>query len=144
MPRRHPPELRAAVLADVPTLGVSGAARKHGVGKATASRWADEAGIGTIRNEQTAAATEARRVEWEERRTAMIPRIGATADLALTRTTEALEAGNGRNAKDAATTMAILVDKAQLLSGGQTSRYGMEHRGEVVDDARHRGLALVR
>lgn len=33
-------EQRDAVLAEVPALGVAGAARKHGVPKTTATRWA--------------------------------------------------------------------------------------------------------
>jgi hypothetical protein len=48
--------------------------------------------------------------------------MGDAAELALETAVEALEDGKIRDAQSAAVTMAILVDKAQLLSGGATSR----------------------
>jgi len=41
--------------------------------------------------------------------------------------------------------MAILIDKAQLLSGGSTARFGTDaDRSAVVAEARERALRLVR
>jgi len=51
-------------------------------------------------------------------------RIGAVAEQALDVATEKLAGGSTSAAKDAATTMAILVDKAQILTGGATLTSG--------------------
>ena len=53
--RRYTAEERAAVLADVPRLGCSGAGKKHGVPEASAFRWAKAAGITKSSHDDEAA-----------------------------------------------------------------------------------------
>jgi transposase-like protein len=104
-----------------------------GIPKGTVSEWGKAAGIQTVRTEQTAAATETARVEWEHRRVALAHRMGAVAERALERSQEAIDAGKARDAQTYATTMAILADKAQLLTGAATSR--SEHITSDIDAA---------
>jgi hypothetical protein len=94
-------------------------------GKNTIKRWAATAGhdldaITERADHKTQSATRAAEMRWKDRRAAMLDDIGATADQALTQTIYYLNANNPRYAKDAATTMAILIDKAQVLSGDAT------------------------
>lgn len=120
MPRRHPPELRAAVLADVPTLGVTGAAKRHKVSKATVSEWANCANVRTVRNEQTADATEIAQEIAERRRVAVKNRLWEIADLASKRELELIQAGSKLRDVVGARTRAI--HDAELLAGRATSR----------------------
>jgi transposase-like protein len=115
------------------------------INPATIRSWCSRAGVATVAAERMAAASEQHRLAWEERRTGMVHEMGATADKALLRATEALDAGKGRDAKEYALTLAILIDKAQLLSGGSTARFGTDaDRAAVVSEARERALRLVR
>ena len=95
-------------------------------GKNTIKRWAEVAGhdpaeITERADHKTQQATRAAEMLWQDRRAAMLHEIGATADDALTICGWFLAAGAPGKAKDAATTMAILIDKAQVLSGDATS-----------------------
>lgn len=98
-----------------------------GIGLATIARLAKQAGIEAPGVEQTSAAVEATKVKWLQRKADLVDDAGTQAALALQKIAEASE---GRDAKDWAVTFAVLVDKAQLLSGGVTSRH------EQLDAAR--------
>lgn len=100
-----------------------------GIPKSTLSGWARTAGLDlAARSEaKTAAATQAAQRKWAERRADLADRIGEGTELALDQAIAFLAAGRPRDAKDAATTLGILVDKAQLLAGDATSR--SEHLG---------------
>jgi transposase InsO family protein len=63
--RRYTEERRAAAVADVPTLGVIEAARKHGVPQSCVSRWAKDAGV-----RRSAVATPAQSPAPEQKRAA--------------------------------------------------------------------------
>lgn len=122
-PRRHyTHEQRADALALYATNGPTCVQRELGIPKGTVTQWAKKAGVETVRNEQTAAATEAARVDWEQRRMTLAHEIGEAASEALTLTRLSLAAAACRDAQASATTMAILVDKAQLLTGAATGR----------------------
>lgn len=137
------PEQRAEALELYVELGPSAASERTGIPKGTIGWWASEAGIRTDGAERTAAATEAAALRWAERRANLADRIGAVAELALVQTEAALE-DDDRKAKDFALTMAVLIDKAQLLSGDATVRHGLEEdREEVIARARDRALTLV-
>lgn len=122
MPSPHPPELRERVIQRAQETGVRAAATEHGVSPASVSRWCRKAGVATVPHEQTENARAVAAMRWEERRGDLLHEMGEAAELALETAVEALEDGKVRDAQSAAVTMAILVDKAQLLSGGPTSR----------------------
>lgn len=105
-------------------------ARAAGVNITTLYRWAKKDGVDLSARhvatpEKTAAATEGNRRAWVGRKAAMADEIGEAAHRALAICQARLEEDDVRKAKDAALTMAILVDKAQLLSGAETSRNGV-------------------
>lgn len=143
--RRYPAELRSQVIAYCVEHGPAEAARHWpDINPATMRSWCSRAGVATVAAERMQAASAASQLRWQERRDRLVHEIGAAAETALELTRTRLDAGNGREAKDAALTLAILVDKAQLLSGGHTARYGTEtERREVLDDARDRALRLA-
>ena len=124
------------------TEGTNEAARQLGIGQATVSRWVRAAGLGTFHSERTAAATEARRLEWEQRRVELAHEQGRVAAKALAKAEAAMDDDTAGKAKDYALTMAILVDKAQLLTGAATSRtesgpIDAAKAAELRDKARH-------
>jgi transposase-like protein len=104
-----------------------------GIPKGTIAAWAARTGTQTVCIETTAARVVAKRLKWEERRADLADDIGNLARIALERATRLAEEGNTREAKDLATTMAIAVDKAQLLTGAATSR--SEHITSDIDAA---------
>lgn len=116
----------------------------HHVKPTTLRTWCSRAGVVTVTAERTAAATKAAHARWEERRATMVHEIGDVAQMALDHARTALQSDKGRDAKDYATTMAILVDKAQLLSGGSTVTVGTPaEKTRIVEQARDAGLSLV-
>lgn len=143
-PAAHTPEELDRALAIYREHGAAEASRQSGIKETTIRSAASRKGIAAQRNDNTKAAVEASRLQWEERRTALVHKIGEAAEKALEHVNAELDDGKLRNAKDAATTMAILVDKAQVLSGGATARFGTDtQRAEVVSEAREKALRLV-
>lgn len=124
--------------------GATAAAKAAGVHRNTVLTWVRQAGIATQRRQNQMAMIEASRDRWEERRARMIDDMGKVAEKALRAVTDTLDDARYRDAKDCATTMAILVDKAQLLSGGATARNeNAVDPSAVVADARGRVVRLV-
>lgn len=142
---RYDENFRQQAIALAVEIGPADAARQLGVKAATLRSWCSRADVATNGTENTRAAVEAKRAKWEDRRADMVHQIGDTAQQALTRASQAIASGKPTDAKNYATTMAILVDKAQLLSGGHTARYGTDaDRAKVLGEAHQRGLSLVR
>lgn len=128
--------------------GIAHTHRATKIPKGTLSKWCTKAGVtpGTVAAKQTAAATVAAQLEWASRRTVMVHEMGAAAQTALTRCQATLSnpGADPRKAKDLALTMAILVDKAQLLAGDATARFGSQaDREAALAAARDTGLRLV-
>lgn len=115
-------EQKAEALALYEADGLKTATEATGIPASTIRSLAHRSGVAARCTEQRRANVEATKLLWAERRGVMVEEIGAVAHMALAQTVAALELGKSRDAKDLATTMAILVDKAQLLSGGATSR----------------------
>lgn len=89
--------------------------------KGTVTKWAQAAGVETVSIEKTRSAVEAARLVWQQRRIELAHRIGLVAELALERAEQDLL--DGRIAgKDAVLAMAILIDKAELLTSASTVR----------------------
>jgi hypothetical protein len=141
---QHPPDLKAHALAIYVEHGGAEASRKTGVPAPTIRSWAHRDGVATVAAQNTRAAIAAAQLRWEERRLALADAIGREAEAALGLVDEALGAGDARAAKDAAVTMAILVDKAELLSGGTTNYYeriepeALERRAKELDEVARR------
>lgn len=138
--RTYTPEQKAEALALYAEIGGAEAARRTGISKGTLQSWAHRAGVHSVATERTEAAVKAMQAQWAERRAVMIDEIGAVAHMALMRAEQCITRENpsGRDAKDFATTMAILIDKAQLLTGDATSRHET-----VVTDQLDREIAAL-
>jgi transposase-like protein len=121
--RSYTPEQRTQALELYRTDGPTTVEEQLGIPKQTVDNWAKRAGVRTVRNEKTAEAVEAARLTWEQRRLGLAHESGSVAQLALAKARENLADGRARDAQAAATTYAILVDKAQLLTGAATSRH---------------------
>lgn len=120
--RTYTPEQKAEALTLYAQHGSAEAARITGVAPGTIQSWAHRNGVATACNEQRQANVDALKTKWAERRLEMVDEIGTVAEQALAKAKAMVAAGKGRDAKDFATTMAILVDKAQLLGGDVTNR----------------------
>jgi hypothetical protein len=153
----YTPEQKRHALELVAAHGLAEAHRRSGIPKQTLSRWSSEEGVdvGTYRA-QTLAASEARRLSWEERRTTITLDMGDAAADALRLVKRGLKDGisaaeasmSTADLKNYATIAAIMVDKAQLLTGGATTRaeHSLDPRDKVAkvrDElaARRRGAA---
>jgi transposase-like protein len=136
-------EQRAEALALYAEVGAAEAARRTGIAAGTIQSWASRSGVATACNERTAAAVEAAQQQWAQRRVAMVHEMGRVAAKALRVAENNLDAGSANKAKDAATTMAILVDKAQLLGGDATARHeSRELRNQLLEQARSHSTGL--
>lgn len=102
--------------------GPAEAARQLDLNAGTLRSWCHRAEAVTVAASTMQAATAVRMARWEERRAQMVHELGDVASLALQKARGNLQHGKTREAQAAATTCAILIDKAQLLSGGATSR----------------------
>lgn len=128
-------EQREQVLDEVRAgTGYRDICQRHGMSISTLSIWVKAAGIETAGASQVQAAVEATKVAWAQRRGDLVDEAGARATQALERIADSADA---REAKDWAVTFAVLVDKAQLLSGGVTSRrehLDADRRRQWVED----------
>jgi hypothetical protein len=120
-------------------------AEQCGIGLATVSKIAREEAIVSPGAEQTAAAAAATKVKWAERRTVLVDELGDACEEFLRR---ALAETDSRRAQKWMTALAIGFDKAQLGSGGVTSRHeqmaadrARERIGELADELAARRAA---
>lgn len=116
------PEQRTEALELYTDHGPAEASRRTGIPAKTIASWARRSGVQTEAPAKTAAAVEARKQQWAELRATVANQAGGTAQRILALVTDALDSGDLEvrtigQAKDAALTMAILVDKAQVLGG---------------------------
>lgn len=122
-------EQKADALARYVVEGLSAAARATGIPSGTIASWASRTpGMQTLASEnreRMAAALEACELKWQSHKVELVQQFAGLADAALAMAHDNVESGNVRNVKDAITSAAIAVDKAQLLSGGATGR--IEH-----------------
>lgn len=105
-----------------------------GAGIATISRWATRAGIEPAGAEQVEAAVNARLVAWTHRRSQLTDRLGEIIEGLLDRVEDTESAA--KDVRDHVWSAAVLIDKAQLLSGSPTSRreiHDAQGRREVVE-----------
>lgn len=115
-------------------VGTREVARRLSVPHPTLSRWAKAAGLEPERDARAREAHAAVRQAWAQRRLDLVDQLGEATVTLLERT---LTATDGPDARGWATALAILVDKAQLLSGQATSRH------EVFDAERRRQHVLA-
>ena len=117
--RRYTDDERAAALALYAEAGPTAVQDTLGIPKGTVTGWAKTAGIGTVRNERTAAATEAMALDAAERRAVLADRLLAIAEQAVD-----VEVSKLRNAdlRDVVGARTRAIHDHLLLAGEATSR----------------------
>lgn len=121
---------------------LAGVASKETIRRRAASegwerRTAEAIALADRRREQTAAATTASQVAWAERRSAEADAAGVYAARARQAIIQAIDQGDSQMTRAAAIAYGILIDKAQVLSGGVTDRTeaGLVQRGyQILDE----------
>jgi hypothetical protein len=96
-------------------------------------------GVPSDPQRQTAPSLEPSWPRWEQHRHLLAQELGEQAAVALTKVADSLRAGQGRDAKDFATTLGILIDKAQLLAADITA-HGVQPNGTGTIDSEIRQL----
>jgi transposase-like protein len=128
VPRRnYTPDERAHALDLAERNGAKAAAEITGIPTNTIRTWAHRNGRSLDFTETRRAKVEAAVLSWEELRRKLANEIGHASYAALQHLAAYLQGdfaapADSKQAKDIATVLAILVDKAQLLSGGATER----------------------
>lgn len=113
-------DVRSRALELYEDVGPTEAARMlgpDGPDKSTITRWAKAEGIECQRNERTAAATEAMRVTWKNRRAGLANDYGEASAEALQASREAIASGRANDARGYMITAAVATDKADVLAG---------------------------
>lgn len=127
--RRASKAERAEALDLAERVGFAEAGRRLGIPDGTLRSWANRATSRAVAalavvppSTSDVAVPDVAGLAWPERRARLLPKLGEVAAKALEKADQAIDGGKARDAKDYTVTAAILVDKAQLLGGGATSR----------------------
>lgn len=120
-------EQKAHALEIYRTDGPNEAERQTGIPHSSIIRWAQAQGVELESIENKSKAVQAARLVWQKRRNDLVEEMSDTITIAHLGVQYELIEAHWKEAKDAATTMAILIDKAQLLSGGATGRTETSH-----------------
>ena len=135
---RNTPEERARVAALVGEVGPAEAARRTGHPLGTVKSWARRAGVSSPDPAPEKAIATAS-VAWVQRRAALVDELGRAAVRAIERVNERLDADTTSGLRDLAVSAAVMIDKAQLLSGGATDRAETRvTREQMLEEARQR------
>lgn len=131
-PRRsYTDEDKAAALALYAEQGPAEVERQMGIPKATVCNWGRAAGVETVRNERTAAAVEAVKVDAAARKAGLVDKLLRLADAALDVELAKLV---GSDLRDVVGARTRAIHDLQLLSGEATGRTEVTERGASIDD----------
>lgn len=138
--RRYSVAERQEGLALAGQVGFAEAGRQLEIPDGTLRSWARRAaGALEVVTAGVALSPVEAALPWPERRAVLLPRIGEVAAEAVEAAQRAIEAGKGREAQSFAVAAGILIDKAQLLGGGATSR--SESTAVRIDASSQRDIA---
>jgi transposase-like protein len=132
-------EFRAEAVTLSEQIGTLDAAKQLGVRTETLRSWRTRAGVATLRVEETRAATEAVKVDADQRRARLGERL---LELAEKSTERAEELIGDANLRDIVGALDYAIKNAQLLTGAATSRTehtaGKEAAHAVADELKAR------
>lgn len=123
-------EQKQAALEMYEEQGPSAVQREMGIPKSTVQSWAKAAGVRTVRNERTGAATEAARMRWEQRRAGLADLLGEVAQTLAGRMVDIPP----KDARSLAGPVGVCIEKAELLSGRPTQRDERVKHSEFEDE----------
>lgn len=148
MKPRHTPEQKQEAIDLATTVGKAEAARRTGISPGTIGSWLTRAGLSNADPEGRAQRITVAQETWVERRADLGNRMGEIASDALEAIAERLADGKTSGVRDLSATLAVLVDKAQLLSGAATARTEATatepaaSHDTAIEDARNRARSL--
>lgn len=124
---RWPKDVRERALSLYPEHGSAVTARilaeeGHRVPANTVAVWASRADQVRTTSERTRAATAVSNERWALRRVRLADELGEIAEMVAAAMRVAVDSDQLSKARDGAGSLAILIDKAQLLSGDPTRR----------------------
>jgi transposase-like protein len=135
---RYTPAEKAEALELLAEFGKTEASRRTGISAGTIASWGSRSGVSGPTPEAMARQVEARRAAWAERRAILADRIGEVADQATEQLAKLIASGEC-SASELTRAIAVLVDRAQLLSGGATERTETTvTRQQRIEEARQR------
>lgn len=132
-PRTYGDDEREQALALYKAVGPAEAGRRLGIPAGTIRTWASRAHLTEDAGAQTAAAVEAARRSWAQRRGELTDEVGLAASEVLgrlRRSRSALEAQRFAN------TLGTLIEKVELLEGRATERVEVSE-SDMRDEVRH-------
>jgi hypothetical protein len=136
-------EQRAEALELYVAVGNREAAKRTGIPAGTIAAWASRCGVKSARAEQFEEARQAMRVPWEQRRAIVADALGEVAAVATEKLRALIESDQVK-AGDLARALAVVIDRAQLLSGGATARTEIIERSTEFEAEAAQVLELVR
>ena len=143
MVKRWTPEERDAAVALVAEHGQAEAARRTGVPVGTIASWAKRAKVVAPASADRARRVEASQIAWAERRLTLADRFGEVADKAARVLLERLDHADV-TVPQVISVIEAAVGKAQLLTGGSTSREEQVLTGkdQLIEEAEARARHL--
>lgn len=120
--KRYTDDQKAEALHLLAEVGLGESARRTGIPPGTVASWGHRNGVESPPTDTVAALVEQRKESWQIRKIALGERLGRICEKAAQRIEERLDADTIHGIRDLSGSIAILVDRAQLLTGGATSR----------------------
>lgn len=137
MQPRCTPQQKAEALRLLAEVGKAEAARRTGIPAGTIASWGVRNGVTSPPVEAIAKANEVAQLAWEERRLRLKDKLGAAAEQFIDQATKRIST---RDVRDLTVSMAVCIDKAQLLAGAATARTeaSVTNRDDALNAARER------
>lgn len=142
--QRWTPEQKADALRLLAEHGKAEAARRTGIPAGTIASWGVRCHVAAPTPEALRPVVEARQIAWAHRKLDFGERLATLAGKAADALEERLDNRVATGIRDHAATIALLVDKAQLLTGGATSRDEVVQRTPEAEQELAQVLELVR
>lgn len=129
-------------------VGKAEASRATGIPAGTIASWGHRNGVTAPSPEQLSAGMAAmaavRTETWQVRKVALGEKLGTLCEKMATKIDERLDEDSLRGVRDLAASIAILVDRAQLLTGGATQRTETVERTTEAEAEVAQVLAITR
>jgi len=142
-PRQRPPEQKAEALRLLAEVGVGEASRRTGIPSGTIASWGHREGVTSPGIEAQRTLIESGQIAWAERRMTLADRFGEVADKAARVLLERLDHPDV-TVPQVISVIEAAVGKAQLLTGGSTSREEQVLTGkdQLIEEAETRAQHL--
>lgn len=138
---QYTPEQKAHALALLAEVGKAEAARRTGIAAGTIASWGSRNGVSAPEAGKMAQQVTA---SWQIRKVALGEKLGTLCEKMAQGIDDRLDAKSIAGVRDLAASIAILVDRAQLLTGGATARTEVVERTPEAEAEVAQVLAQLR